>query len=110
LDRIQGSIEIKENKESFEFPIQQEPKKLSANNTEGTATIDIRKGKAHSLRVFALSTKDLGEWDQITVPINGIEALVTQILWHGEDVLVQEPTILREFVIAQLEALVNAHG
>jgi proteasome accessory factor B len=110
LDRIQGSIQIKENKESFEFPIQQEPKKLSANNTEGIATIDVRKGKAHSLRAFAISTKDLGEWDQISVPINGIEALVTQILWHGEDVLVQEPTILRELVIAQLEALVNTHG
>ena len=110
LDRIQGSIQIKENKDSFEFPIQQEPKRLSANNTEGIATIDVRKGKAHSLRAFAISTEDLGEWDQITVPINGIEALVTQILWHGEDVLVQEPTILRELVIAQLEALVNAHG
>jgi proteasome accessory factor B len=110
LDRIQGSIQIKENKESFEFPIQQEPKRLSANNTEGIATIDVRKGKAHSLRAFAISTEDLGEWDQIKLPINGIDSLLTQVLWHGDDVLVQEPAALREKVIAQLEALVKTHG
>jgi proteasome accessory factor B len=110
LDRIQGSIQIKENKESFEFPIQQEPKRFSANNTEGIATIDVRKGKAHSLRAFAISTEDLGEWDQIRLPINGIDSLLTQVLWHGDDVLVQEPVALREKVIAQLEALVKTHG
>ena len=110
LDRIQGSIQIKENKDSFEFPIQQEPKRLSANNTEGIATIDVRKGKAHSLRAFAISTEDLGDWDQIKLPINGIDSLLTQVLWHGDDVLVQEPAALREKVIAQLEALVKTHG
>jgi len=110
LDRIQGSIEIKENKEEFDFPIEHGNQGLIVNSSEGVARIDVRKGKAHSLRVFALSTEDLGEWDQITVPINGVEALATQILWHGEDVFVQEPTVLREKVIAQLEALVNAHG
>ena len=110
LDRIQGSIEIKENKEEFDFPIEHGNQGLIVNSSEGVARIDVRKGKAHSLRVFALSTEDLGEWDQITVPINGLDSLVTQILWHGEDVFVQEPTGLREKVIAQLEALVNAHG
>jgi proteasome accessory factor B len=110
LDRVQGSIQIKENKEDFDFPIDSAHQTELTQSLEGTATIDVRKGKAHSLRAFAISTKDLGEWDQIKLPINGIDALVTQVLWHGEDVLVQEPPTLREKVIAQLEALVNSHG
>jgi proteasome accessory factor B len=110
LDRVQGSIHIKENKEDFDFPIDSAHQTLLTPRSEGIATIDVRKGKAHSLRAFAIFTEDLGEWDQIKLPINGIDALVTQVLWHGEDVLVQEPAALREKVIAQLEALVNSHG
>ena len=62
------------------------------------------------MRSSAVSTQDLGEWDQIKVPINGMDAMTSQILWHGEDVFVHEPKELRDRVVAQLEELVRAHG
>lgn len=74
------------------------------------AMIDVRKGKGHALRALATSVTDLGEWDQIKVPIYTLEYLTAQILWHGEDVFVHEPAELREQVIQQLKALMVNHG
>jgi proteasome accessory factor B len=59
---------------------------------------------------LATSVTDLGEWDQIKVPIYTLEYLTAQILWHGEDVFVHEPAELREQVIQQLKALMVNHG
>jgi len=69
----------------------------------------VRKGKGHALRALATSLKDLGEWDQIRVPILSIEYLTAQILWHGEDVFVHEPSELRENIVEQLQALLINH-
>ena len=110
LDRIQGAIEIKENSDQFELPSELVANPLEAQMPEGYATLDVRKGKCHSLRIQATSLIDLGEWDQIKVPIYGYDAMTAQILWHGEDVFVQEPLVLRESVIKNLEALVKSHG
>jgi proteasome accessory factor B len=110
LDRIQGAIESKENSDVFELPSDLAANPLEAQLPDGYATLDIRKGKGHSLRTLAKSLMDLGEWDQIKVPIFGIDAMTAQILWHGEDVFVQEPQFLRESVIKHLEALVKSHG
>jgi proteasome accessory factor B len=53
--------------------------------------------------------KDLGEWDQIRIPIYTVEYLTAQILWHGEDVFVHEPADLRDSVISQLQELLINH-
>ena len=110
VDRIHGAIQIEENKEEFELPDENLKNVTSDQTPEGFATIDVRKGKGHSLRVSAISVEDLGEWDQIKVPIFGIEALASQVLWHGEDVFVQTPEHLRVLIVQQLEALVKSHG
>ena len=110
VDRIHGAIQIEENKEEFELPDENLKNVTSDQTPEDFATIDVRKGKGHSLRVSAISVEDLGEWDQIKVPIFGIEALASQVLWHGEDVFVQTPEHLRVLIVHQLEALVKSHG
>ena len=110
LDRILGSIETTVNRDVFEFPSQQNHDLITEQAPTGFALIDVRKGKGHSLRIAASKVKDLGEWDQIRVPIFGIQALAAQILWHGEDVFVQEPELLRDALVEQLEALVKNHG
>ena len=73
------------------------------------AIIDVRKGKGQGLRALATSVQDLGEWDQIKVPIYTLEYLTSQILWHGEDVFVREPSDLRESVVDQLRELLIHH-
>jgi predicted DNA-binding transcriptional regulator YafY len=71
--------------------------------------IDVRKGKGFALRSLSTATKDLGEWDQIKIPIYTIEFLTAQILWHGDDVFVHEPTDLRESVVKELQSLLSNH-
>ena len=109
LDRVQGVIKQGKNKDSFEFPASFELSEADTRVSNRSAVIDVRKGKGYALRRLAISVKDLGEWDQIKVPIHTLETLGGEILWHGEDVFVHEPAELREYVVKQLEALVNNH-
>jgi proteasome accessory factor B len=109
LDRVQGAITVLKNKEDFEFPTDFELDQTVASSAIRFAIIDVRKGKGHAIRVLATSVTDLGEWDQIKVPIYTIEYLTAQILWHGDDVFVHEPVDLRDNVVQQLEALVVNH-
>lgn len=110
LDRVQGAITVRKNKEEFEFPSDLELDQIDAALSLRFAMIDVRKGKGQALRALATSVTDLGEWDQIKVPIYTLEYLTAQILWHGEDVFVHEPVELREQVIQQLKALMVNHG
>jgi len=74
------------------------------------AVIDVRRGKGTSLRALASSTKSIGEWDQIQIPILDIKTLSALILWHGDDVYVHSPMELRAIIISSLEDIVGAHG
>ena len=109
LDRVQGAIAVRKNKEHFEFPSEFELDSIDSASPNRFALIDVRKGKGHALRALAASVTDLGEWDQIKVPIYSVDFLTAQILWHGHDVFVQEPADLRENVVHQLQALVGNH-
>lgn len=109
FDRVMGSITVKKNKVPFEFPSEFELDQIDSTATISAAIIDVRKGKGHALRSLATSLKDLGEWDQIRVPIFSIEYLTAQILWHGEDVFVHEPADLRDNIVEQLQALAINH-
>jgi proteasome accessory factor B len=109
LDRIIGTIEVLKNKSAFEFPADFDFDLVNVTAPNRLAVIDVRKGKGHALRTLSESTKDLGEWDQIKVPIHSIQTLAAEILWHGEDVFVHQPTDLREYIVEQLQALVTNH-
>ena len=109
LDRVQGEIKHRKNKDPFEFPASFELSEADTTEIHRTAVIDVRKSKGYALRRLAISVKDLGEWDQIKVPIHSLETLGAEILWHGEDVYVHEPSDLREYIVKQLHALVSNH-
>ena len=111
IDRIQGQISATAGPTDFEAPLGFDSNTaLSHSPTTEFAVIDVRVGKGTSLRALAISTKSLGEWDQIRVPIFNLDSLCSLILWHGLDAMVKEPTDLRERVIENLQALVNNHG
>jgi len=111
IDRIQGEVSASQGPRDFETPVGFDASKaLSHSPTNDFAVIDVRVGKATSLRALAISTKSLGEWDQIRVPIFNLDSMASLVLWHGQDALVQEPDHLKELVIQHLEALVHNHG
>jgi proteasome accessory factor B len=95
----------------FETPIGFDPRKTFSESTVNEfALVDVRVGKAASLRALAVSTHSLGEWDQIRIPILSMDSLCSLVLWHGLDAFVQEPAVLRDLVVTHLEALVKNHG
>ncbi|MFM2154323.1 MAG: hypothetical protein RL382_224 [Actinomycetota bacterium] len=111
VDRISGAIASSEGPADFEAPTGFDPSKaFSEPHHNDLAVIDVRVGKAASLRALAISTRSLGEWDQIKIPIMNLDSLASLVLWHGPDAFVQEPVTLQDLVIEHLEALVNNHG
>lgn len=111
LDRIDGELQITKSHKPFEIPSDFNIlKTLEDLGTSEVATIDIRKGKAHLLRVHALTTIDKGEWDQISYGYQDIEHIIELILWHGDDAFVIAPNELRLGVICALKELVAHHG
>jgi len=111
VDRISGAIAASAGPKDFQTPTGFDPSKaLSESPTQSFALIDVRVGKASSLRALAISTQSLGEWDQVKIPILSLDSLCSLVLWHGPDAFVQEPAGLRELVIDHLEALVENHG
>jgi proteasome accessory factor B len=110
LDRISGDIEVSKGPEDFEAPEGFNPKEMITGiNPHGVAIIDVRKGKASTLRSLATSVQSLGEWDQLKIPIFNLESLTSLVLWHGLDAIVKEPESLLSNVIFHLEALVHNH-
>jgi proteasome accessory factor B len=109
LDRIQGDMTSSKNKDPFEFPAEFELNEAEMGASSTFALIDVRKGKGHSLRNLAISVVDLGEWDQIRVPLFNSHSLAAEILWHGDDVFVLEPAEFRDLIVEQLEVLLSHH-
>jgi proteasome accessory factor B len=111
IDRVSSEITASKGPSDFESPTGFDPSKtLFESPTHDFALIDVRVGKASSLRALAISTQSLGEWDQIRLPLLNLDSLCSIVLWHGPDALVQEPLALRDLVVEHLEALVKNHG
>jgi len=111
LDRVEGEIVVGKKSDSFEIPAGFD---LFSHLDEGIsaklATIDIRKGKAFALRKKALSVVEKGEWDQITIQYGDESTFIDSLLWHLDDVVVIEPSELRESVVKILSSMVVNHG
>jgi proteasome accessory factor B len=111
IDRIKGEISAIKGEIDFEAPVDFDlDKSFSETTSREFALIDVRKGKCSALRALASSSKSLGEWDQVKIPIFNAETLCSIIMWHGEDALVQEPDFLRNLIVEKLETLVSTHG
>jgi proteasome accessory factor B len=110
FDRVIGSFTVKKRPKDFETPENFDSQRLFERDIATQAVIDIRLGKGTSLRALASSTKSIGEWDQVQIPILDMRTLSALILWHGDDVYVHSPNELREIIIAGLKDLVKTHG
>jgi len=110
FDRVIGTFTVKKGPKDFETPENFDSKRIFERDKDNHAVIDIRRGKGTSLRALASSTKSIGEWDQVQIPILDMRTLSALILWHGDDVYVHSPFELREIIIASLKDLVKTHG
>lgn len=110
FDRVLEGFNVHKGPKDFEIPEGFEASQVFEPDAASVAIIDIRKGKCTSLRALATSTKSIGEWDQIQIPILDVKTLSALVLWHGEDAYVHAPEELRMQIVESLKALVGNHG
>lgn len=74
------------------------------------AALRVRVGHGHVLRRRARAVVSIDEqWDRVDLDHGDPTSFAAEIASHGPDVVVEQPTELREAVIDRLEAVVSAH-
>lgn len=110
LDRISGHVSKDSINNQFQTPANFDFRSaLTQSQSNSVAIFDVRKAKGQLLRNLAVSVKDLGEWDQLEIPIVSLENLRSLALWHGEDVIVRSPDQLIEMIVDSLKKIMVAH-
>ena len=67
-----------------------------------SVTIRARSNKAHRFRAMGVVENIDAEWDQITFRTENSPTLVSDLLWHGADLMVEQPAELRARVVGRI--------
>ena len=110
LDRIVGAVAAQGPVDSFEIPDDVDTATLVGDpvntRTAVPAVVRVREGAGYGLRRRAQSVADLGDgWDRVTLTTTDPENFAREVLAHGVDVVVEEPTRSRELVVEALATL-----
>ena len=81
--------------------------RLAPDTPVRTALLLARPEKAVGLRHRARVVGAEDGWDRLEVGFGRLDAMVSEVLGHGADVLVEGPEDLRAGVVARLEALLD---
>jgi hypothetical protein len=82
--------------------------RLAPDTPERTAVLRARPGKAVGLRHRARVTDATDGWDRLEVGFGRLDAMVSEVLGYGEDLVVEGPDDLRDGVVARLEEVLAA--
>jgi proteasome accessory factor B len=111
LDRILGEIAYQGKNSSYVIPSDFRMQSLLQSKAKlQKATLEIRRGKAHSLLARAENVVDNDEWIRIVLSYSEVDELVRDVLWYLDDVKILEPEIAREQIIRALDELIVRHG
>ena len=108
LDRMVSEVSVSKKVNTFNIP-EPIPNQVGDESTD-FALLRVRKNRGHQLRSLGTLHESEEEWDQVRLPIIDSSWLLRTILWHRDDVIVLEPTDLRERVIDSLKELRALHG
>ena len=107
LGRIEGEVATEGKPGSYEVPVDHQPKSMISTHAverdPQPAALRVRAGAGHTLRRRATTVAPTGDpWSLIVVDFTDIEAFAEEIASFGPDVVVENPTELRESVIRRL--------
>ena len=108
LDRMVSEVSVSKKVNTFNIP-EPIPSQVGDEATD-FALLRVRKNRGHQLRSLGTLLESEEEWDQVRLPVIDSSWLLRTILWHRDDVIVLEPTDLRERVIDSLKELRALHG
>ena len=112
LDRIQSSVVVSAKEGTFAIPVDFDVQKtIDVQLFEPTmfATVRVRQGKGFAITSSATLLNDSDDFVLYQVGYSNREKFVDMLLWHGDDVIVDEPADLRDEIIRRLELLVTLH-
>ena len=114
LSRVVGEPVMDGPPHSFEVPpgtdLRAIADRLAPDTPDRTAVLRARQGRAVGIRHRARVTAGDDGWDQLEVGFGRLDAMVSEVLGYGEDVVVESPEDLRSAVIERLEAVLAATG
>ena len=107
LGRIEGEVASEGKPAAYEVPPDHEPKAMISNmaveHDPQPAVLRVRVGAGHSLRRRAHTAMDVDDtWSKVGLDFTDTEAFSDEISGFGPDVVVEDPTELRESVIRRL--------
>jgi len=112
LGRIEGEVATEGKPASYDVPPGHQPKAMistvAVERDPQPAVLLVRTGAGHSLRRRARTVGDVDDtWSQVDVDFTDTEAFAEEISSFGPDVVVENPTELKESVIRRLTGAIG---
>jgi len=112
LGRIEGEVVTEGKPASYDVPPGHQPKAMistvAVERDPQPAVLLVRTGSGHSLRRRARTVGDVDDtWSQVDVDFTDTEAFAEEISSFGPDVVVENPTELKESVIRRLTGAIG---
>ena len=110
LDRIDSEVALQGKAGSYVIPpdFAMSTQLASPVKTE-VATLKVRRGKAQKIVLASTIIEDGDEWVVVEYPFLHQSELLTDVLWHLEDVEIVKPVQARTSIIEHLNQVVAAH-
>ena len=114
LDRISGVLKVQGRPGSYEIPKDIDVSGVFSSSTDlRTAQIFLRDGRGLNLRNRANPLVDnetpIG-WQKFEISYRDHQRFVEEVLWYGDDVVVETPRELRDEIIGHLKSGVASYG
>ena len=114
LDRISGVLKAQGRPGSYEIPKDIDVSGAFSSSTDlRTAQIFLRDGRGLNLRNRANPVVDDGTpigWQKFEITYRDHQRFVEEVLWYGDDVVVETPRELRDEIIGYLKSGVANYG
>ena len=111
LDRFDSEVAVQGKPSAYEIPETfLMSSALSVPEEREIATIKVRRDKAHSLRLKAVSIAEGDDWTTLEIPFVRESELLSDVLWHGADAVILAPEKIRQSAINALTEIVQHHG
>ena len=114
LDRVSGEMKLQGRSGSFEIPSELDIDNAFASSSElATSVLFLRDGRGLNLRSRAHQTDNANAphgWQEFKVQYRDRARFIEEILWYGNDVIVSDPTDLREEIMNYFRTGVRTYG
>jgi len=111
LERIDSKISTQGRAASYEIPQDFAMATHLASPAKSTvATLKVRRGKAGKITSLSKIVAEGDEWLTVEYPYLQESELLSDVLWHLDDVQLVKPESARAALVSALETIVGNHG